>query len=459
MEFSDEIIASLRTALSATPDNAHLHRHLADLLLAHGDPAEAAEAYRQALKLRPADPPTQLGLAESYLRAGKLSAAAVLLDELLKAVTPPPRAWLLQARLLLAQGQSAEARPLYQRALDADPGLQDAELDKALFVQVSQQLQRMQSEEVAPPVRETPLRQAVGAQSAETQAAFDLERPSLGFDDIGGMEAVKEEISIRIIQPLKHPDLFRAYGKQTGGGLLMYGPPGCGKTHLARATAGEVQAAFLSVGINEILEMWLGQSERNLHAIFEQARSLAPCVLFFDEVDALGASRSDMRQSAGRQLINQFLLELDGVQGNNEGLLILAATNAPWHLDTAFRRPGRFDRLLFVPPPDEPGRAAVLNIHLAGKPTETLDTLALAKKTPGFSGADLRALVEQAIEDKLREALKSGAPEPLRQKDLLKALKRVKPTTREWFTTARNYALYANQSGFYDDILHYLNLQ
>lgn len=390
MEFSDEIIASLRTALSATPDNAHLHRHLADLLLAHGDAAEAAEAYRQALKLRPGDTPTQLGLAESYLRAGKISAAAVLLDELLKGVSPPPRAWLLQARLLLAQGQSAEARPLYQRARDADPSLQDAELDKALFVQVSQQLQRLQSEESPPlepaPSRETPLRQAVGGNPAEAQTPFELERPSLGFDDIGGMEAVKEEIAIRIIQPLKHPDLFRAYGKQSGGGLLMYGPPGCGKTHLARATAGEVQAAFLSVGINEILEMWLGQSERNLHAIFEQARSLAPCVLFFDEVDALGASRSDMRQSAGRQLINQFLLELDGIQGNNEGVLILAATNAPWHLDTAFRRPGRFDRLLFVPPPDEPGRAAVLTIHLAGKPTEALDALALAKKRPVFRG-------------------------------------------------------------------------
>jgi len=136
----------------------------------------------------------------------------------------------------------------------------------------------------------------------------------------------------------------------------MYGPPGCGKTYVARATAGEIKAGFLSVGINDVLDMWIGNSERNLHELFESARTHKPCVLFFDEVDALGAARSDMRHHAGRQLINQFLAEMDGVKTSNEGVLILAATNAPWHLDPAFRRPGRFDRILFVPPPDAAAR-------------------------------------------------------------------------------------------------------
>src|SRR5207253_7673484 len=128
------------------------------------------------------------------------------------------------------------------------------------------------------------------------------------------MDKVKEEIRLKIILPLEHPELFQAYGKKVGGGILMYGPPGCGKTHLARATAGEVKAGFLSVGINDVLNMWIGQSEHQLHELFEQARRNKPCVLFFDEVDALGASRTDMKQSAGRQLINQFLSEMDGVQ-------------------------------------------------------------------------------------------------------------------------------------------------
>jgi SpoVK/Ycf46/Vps4 family AAA+-type ATPase len=285
-----------------------------------------------------------------------------------------------------------------------------------------------------------------------------LERPRISFAEVGGMEDLKDEIRMKIIHPLTHQELYQAYGKSTGGGILMYGPPGCGKTYLARATAGEVKASFLSVGLHDVMEMWIGQSERNLHELFEHARRNRPCVLFFDEVDALGASRVDMRHSAGRQVINQFLSELDGVEYSNEGVLILAATNAPWHLDSAFRRPGRFDRIIFVPPPDQPARAAVLTILLKGKPLDAVDYGALAGRTTEFSGADLKAVVETAVEAKLAEAIKRGAPTPLTTKDLKAAAKRLKPTTKEWFATARNYALYSNQGGFYDDILRYLRI-
>jgi SpoVK/Ycf46/Vps4 family AAA+-type ATPase len=227
---------------------------------------------------------------------------------------------------------------------------------------------------------------------------------------------------------------------------------------LARATAGEIKAAFISVGINDVLDMWIGRSERNLHDLFEQARSHRPCVLFFDEVDALGASRTDMRQHAGRQLINQFLAEMDGVQSSNEGVLILAATNAPWHLDSAFRRPGRFDRMLFVPPPDAAARAAILRLLVRGKPAGEIDFDQVARKCDNFSGADLKAVVDIAIERKLQEAMKSGVPQPLTTKDLAAAAGVQKPTTREWFATARNYALYSNQGGIYDDILQFLKM-
>jgi SpoVK/Ycf46/Vps4 family AAA+-type ATPase len=264
---------------------------------------------------------------------------------------------------------------------------------------------------------------------------------------------------MKIILPLRQPELFKAYGKKIGGGILMYGPPGCGKTFLARATAGEVKAGFLAVGISDVLDMWIGQSEKNLHGIFEQARAHRPCVLFFDEVDALGANRTDMLKSGGRQIINQFLSELDGVAASNEGVLILAATNAPWHLDPAFRRPGRFDRILFVPPPDAPARAAILRLQLKGKPVAEIDFDALAKKTDGYSGADLKAVVDVAVEEKLRAAMSSGTLQPIATKDLLEAIKRQKPTVRDWFETARNHALYANQSGLYDDILAYLKIQ
>lgn len=239
----------------------------------------------------------------------------------------------------------------------------------------------------------------------------------------------------------------------------MYGPPGCGKTHIARATAGEISASFMAVGISDVLDMWIGQSERKLHELFEQARRDAPCVLFFDEVDALAASRSDLRASAGRQLINQFLAELDGVQASNDGVLIMAATNAPWHLDNAFRRPGRFDRILFVPPPDAPARAAILRILLRGKPTEPIAFDDVAKKTDAFSGADLKGAVDLAVERKLAEAIRRGTPTPITTRDLAAAVKDVRATTKEWFSTARNYALYANQGGFYDAVAAYLKLE
>jgi SpoVK/Ycf46/Vps4 family AAA+-type ATPase len=181
-------------------------------------------------------------------------------------------------------------------------------------------------------------------------------------------------------------------------------------------------------------------------------------VLFFDEVDALGASRADMRHHAGRQLINQFLAEMDGVKSSNAGVLILAATNAPWHLDSAFRRPGRFDRVLFVPPPDAAARAAILRLQCRGKPTQEIDYDQLGRKTESFSGADLKAVLDVAIERKLQEALKAGVPKPLTTKDLAAAAASLKATTKEWFATARNYALYSNQGGIYDDILRYLKL-
>jgi transitional endoplasmic reticulum ATPase len=294
-------------------------------------------------------------------------------------------------------------------------------------------------------------------------AAYDLgladfEKPKLKFSDVGGMNDVKEEIRMKIIYPLQHAELFKAYNKKVGGGVLLYGPPGCGKTLLSKATAGEIKANFIALGLHQILDMWIGNSEKNLHELFERARRGRPCVLFFDEVDALAASRADMRASAGRHLINQFLAELDGVTSSNDGVLILAATNAPWHVDPAFRRPGRFDRILFVPPPDPAGRAAIVRAMCAGKPVDDIDYNAVAKKTEAFSGADLKAVLDRAIEAKLAEAMKAGIPKPLTTKDLLAAAAGVRPSTREWFATARNYALYANESGTYDDVLQYLNL-
>ena len=468
--------AALREALRLSPDNAPLLLHVAEIVLRSGGFAEAEALFKRVLALDPAQTSAKTGLASAFYQQGKSSAALVIVEDLAKSPLPPVRALLLHARLALKGGEPRLAAQQYAAARERDPKIVDAELEAELAPylppKTSPTLPKSGGTPPAPDEiagfgetadeedgDDPDAPQALPAGDLPSDSVPDEpERPDTTFSDVGGMERVKEEIRMKIILPLQQPELFRAYGKKIGGGILMYGPPGCGKTFLARATAGEVKASFLAVGISDVLDMWIGQSEKNLHAIFEQARSHRPCVLFFDEVDALGANRTDMLKSGGRQIINQFLSELDGIASANDGVLILAATNAPWHLDPAFRRPGRFDRILFVPPPDQAARATILRLLLKGKPVAEIDFDAIAAKTDGFSGADLKAVVDLAVEEKLREAMRSGSIKPVGTKDVLTAAKQHKPTVRDWFQTARNHALYANQSGLYDDILAYLKL-
>jgi transitional endoplasmic reticulum ATPase len=443
----DDPLLGLREAARLSPDNVPLRRHLIDSLLARGQGVEAEQEARSALQRWPQDQELQLALARAFFDQGKSSHALVVLETLCTGVSAPPRAFLLQSRLCHTSGEIEKAITSYRRAVAADATLADIDLADRLGVPANGAPSPDGSSVVDGRVREG------GEEPAPLQ---EVERPTILFNDVGGMETVKEEIRLKIIYPLSHAELYKAYGKAIGGGILLYGPPGCGKTHLARATAGEIKAGFISVGINEVLEMWIGSSERNLHEIFDRARRSRPCVLFFDEVDALAAARSDFRSSTGRQVINQFLAELDGVEHSNDGVLILAATNAPWHLDAAFKRPGRFDRILFVPPPDLQARAAILRVLLRGKPVAEIDHLAVAKRTAGCSGADLKSLIDLVIERKLTEAMRTGQPLPITGKDLLEVAAGIKATTKEWFANAKNFALYANQGGQYDEILKHL---
>ncbi len=435
------MIESLREALSLSPNNLPLRLLLADHLLKASLLEEAEAEFRTVLAQDSNNKTAKRGLSKIYFEQKKYSTAIVILEELAEQENDVDL-WILLSKASLRNEEPAKAIEYYKRALALNPAYKDEELDANL----------KQGSNSNPSSMDATI------ESIEDEMR-EFERPSINFEDVGGMERVKEEINIKIIQPLQHPDLYKAYGKKIGGGILLYGPPGCGKTHLARATAGQIKASFISIGIHDVLNMWLGNSERRLHELFETARRQTPCLLFFDEIDALGASRTDMRQSSAKMLINQFLMELDGVDYSNDGILVLGATNAPWHLDAAFRRPGRFDRIIFVQPPDVGSRESILKITLKDKPTKDIDYKSIAKETPDFSGADLKGLIDVVIEDKLRDSFKSGIPQPITTKDILKAVKQVKPSTKEWFNSARNYALYANESGLYDDILDYMKIK
>ncbi len=425
-------IEQLKRAVAHSPDNVELRRLLLrKLFLIEDYLIDAEKEAETILSMRPGDMETKEILLQVFITSNKISAAVVLGEEMLQSQSLSSHGKILLAKAYLREDDLQKARELYGQCLKSDPSLGDAELDAAL-------------------------RLATHADEDNDLDTTFLSKPNITFADVGGLEDVKREIDLKIIKPLVHADLYASYGKKVGGGILLYGPPGCGKTFLAKATAGEIQAGFINVRLDDILDMWVGNSEKNLNDVFEEARQHAPCVLFFDEIDALGAKRSDLRQSAGRNVINQFLAELDGVEGNNEGILIIGATNLPWHLDAAFRRPGRFDRIIFVPPPDLENRKEILKIKLAKKPSENIDFTKIARATKSFSGADLEAVIDIAIERILEDALKSGSPKPITTPVLLDAIKKHNPSTIDWFTTAKNYATFANQSGHYDAILDYM---
>ncbi len=424
-------INDLKQALEASPGSMYLRlRLLEKMLLVPECLKEVEPIVQRGLELHPSHIELKEVLSELYFLQKKYSACIIVCEEIKNMPGIRPETLARLAKCHQKEGNENESLEVYQETLTRFPEFSDDELDQSYR-----------------------LRNNIPGDD-EIDDLFS--KPDLSFADVGGMEKVKREIDLKIIKPLENADLYASYGKKVGGGILLYGPPGCGKTFIARATAGEIDASFINITLNDILDMWIGNSEKNLNRFFEMARANTPCVMFFDEIDALGAKRSDMRQSAGKNIINQFLAELDGLESDNEGILVIGATNMPWHLDTAFRRPGRFDRIIFVPPPDDASKEAILQLKLAGKPQQNIDIKKIARKAKDYSGADLNAIIDIAVEKILEDAIETGIPKPISTRDLLDALKIHRPSTQEWFTTAKNYALFANKSGLYDDILKYV---
>ncbi|OHX66668.1 ATP-binding protein [Flammeovirga pacifica] len=432
---SNDIIKGLEDALANSPSNIQLRKLLADTLVDHQKYEEASVHYQMMVPYADQFPDLLYKFSLAYFHINKLDMAVVMLEEHIDKNKEDISALVLLTKCYIKEDSLSQAIDLYSKVQAIDPNFSDEELDQQLKVSDN------------------------ALDEINSILEENIPTSSVTFSDVGGMQKVKKEIDLKIIKPLQNADLYKAYGKKVGGGILLYGPPGCGKTFIAKATAGEVNAKFIHVSLNDILDMWMGNSEKNLHQVFENARQNTPCVLFFDEIDALGANRSNFKNTSGRNIINQFLQELDGAENNNDGLLILGATNTPWHLDPAFRRPGRFDRILFIPPPDLEAREEILKLKLDGKPISNIDYSKVAKKTEEYSGADMEAIIDIAIEKKLEASFEDGIPKPIETKDLLQSTKSHAPTTKEWFTSARNYALFSNAAGIYDDVLDYLKIK
>jgi len=279
-------------------------------------------------------------------------------------------------------------------------------------------------------IAEGPLAQSVEADDEGASAWEMVERPDVDFDSVAGLEEVKEEIRLRMVYPFTHAETAERYGIRGGGGLLFFGPPGTGKTLLARAVAGEIDAAFFTVRPSDIMSKWVGEAEKNVSALFAEARGRERAVIFIDEIEALAPVRSGDGSSVMTRVVPQLLGELEGVAGRGPGaLLFIGATNAPWDLDPAILRPGRFDVKVYVGLPDEEARAEILSLELSGRPIEAeFDFGSVSLALDGYSGADLRRLVEKTVGDKFLTEIQSGEAGDISMDDLLAATADVRPS-------------------------------
>uniref|UniRef100_A0AAU2JJ25 AAA family ATPase n=1 Tax=Streptomyces sp. NBC_00049 TaxID=2903617 RepID=A0AAU2JJ25_9ACTN len=439
---SDEspLIRSLRAAVAAAPEDVPLRLHFAELLLAEGRHDEAVVQAAVALQHAPGDEAVR-GLMARAMQ--------------LPAVGTPPSAATSTAPQAAASAAPAPAPGTHSAR---PPAFDWAAAEQEVAGVVGPRFAADPTDAADPAgATETPLT-ADGSGDPADASAWDIDAPGdVRLADVGGMQQVKDRLEAAFLAPMRNPELRALYGKSLRGGLLLYGPPGCGKTFIARAVAGELGAGFMSVSLSDILDMYIGTSEKNVHDIFEAARRQAPCVVFLDELDALGAKRSRMHHSGLRNVVNQLLTELDGINAaQNEGVFVLAATNVPWDVDLALRRPGRLDRTLLVLPPDVPAREAILRYHLRDRPVESVDLGKIVKVTEDFSGADLAHLCESAAEYALLDSARSGTIRMIGTKDLLNAAKQIKPSSESWFASARNVAMFANDGGIYDDLVTYL---
>jgi len=428
-------IDEIKRALSLSPENIVLREMLAKSYLEKWNYEEAEKEYKKLIDLDPENYEFRLVLTSIFIKEKKYNYADLILDFLIDKNYKLWEIYLLKSKLFKEQWNYKEANSYYYKAVSLDSSIEDEEYES--------DLQEIKKEKIL-----------LDSDAYDYDDYIFYNWETITFDQIWWMEKLKEQIKLKIIYPFEKPEIYEKYNKKIWGWLLLYWPPWCGKTLIAKAVAWELKSKFIHIGLTDILDMYVWESEKKLEKIFRKARENAPTVIFFDEIDALASKRSETSGSI-RHIINQLLMELDWISSKNDKLLVIWATNTPWYIDSAFKRPWRFDKIIFVSPPDKKAREEIFKIKLSDKLTKDIDYEKLAKKTEHFSWADIDLVIENALEKKIEESLKTSIILPLETEDLLKEIKKIKPTTLEWFSIAKNYATYANEWWFYDDILKY----
>jgi transitional endoplasmic reticulum ATPase len=417
-----------------------------DLLSIILDEAEGPQGRTSVLELLRKLSPDTLGQDEFAPVRRKacqfcLNAGDYELADKLARGSEQPEDRAMRARALHGLGRDQEAISLYRQAIAQDPAMRNRELERFLGIRPATGLGSPPAKIISLTNYSSRRENRAEPERRDSPAdSFldDLDETAVTFADVAGLDGVKEEIRRRIVLPYLKPSLFERYRQKAGGNLLLYGPPGCGKTLIARATAGESDARFLLAGPEEILDKYAGEAEKRMRVFFDEARSDPPAILFFDDFDVLAFKRTGSQSEPAPALVSAFLSEVDGTIRNNTGVLVIAATNVPWLLDPALLRSGRFQRTIFVPAPPVEARKKIIAASISDVPGH--DKVAVdrfARKSAGFSGADLRAAGDWVNKAALVSAL-TGGPAPTITNALFdEALKRFRPSTLDWLKLAR----------------------
>lgn len=382
------------------------------------------------------------------------------MKELRDIITATPGSGTLMKALIAMVRVAPDSSLVKEAFRDIDPGPFDDDICKQVAELLTNAEEHAQARAWTDSMTEAQQRASADSNVVDFGTREHIGRPistGISFDDVGGLEGLKAQMRRKIIKPFLNEGMFQKFKRKAGGGILMYGPPGCGKTMLARALATECRANFINITAAGILDQYVGNAEKRIVEVFKEAREKRPTVLFFDEVEALAQKRQMQARASVNTVVSALLNEMDGFDSDNDGILLLGATNVPWSLDAAFRRPGRFDRTLFVPPPDKVARRFIVESLLVDRPVAPgLNVDKIVTKTSGYSGADMASLVETAVDFAIEESEDAGVLKPVSDSHVDDAFYEVRASTGEWLSEARAMVEYANKDGLYDDLAEFL---